>query len=207
MTERVLNNFRGVRALILHAEDPNRDMLARTLHRLGLQVAVAAPEAETPLTPDLATCDVLFFDADQALGAAFAQVPPPDVPYVALIGLEAPSRLARVVRHRCSGYLLKPIRSAGIFTALVMAFNEFTLRRRDSEARETLAERLRGRRFVTKAVLRIMAEQGIDDDEAFRRLRRESMRRRLPVEQLAVEILARASALGGGDPPRKAHGA
>lgn len=207
MTERVLNNFRGLRALILHAEDPNRDTLARTLQRLGLEVALAAPQIQTPLSPELAACDVMFFDADQALGTVFAEVPPPDVPYVALIGLEAPSRLARVVRHRCCGYLLKPVRSAGVFTALFMAFNEFALRRRDSQERDSLAERLRGRRFVTKAILRMMAEQGIDDDEAFRRLRRESMRRRLPVEQLAVEILARAGTQGGGDSPRKAHGA
>ncbi len=203
MTERIQNNFRGARALILHPDDPNRDTLAQTLRRLGLLVAMAAPDAETPVSSDLAACDVLFFDADQALGPAFSEVPPPEVPYIALIGLEAPSRLARVVRHRCCGYLLKPVRSAGVFTALFMGFNEFALRQRDAQERGDLAERLRGRRFVTKAIVRMMAEQGIDDDEAFRRLRGDSMRRRMPIEEIAREILTLGDVEPAAEPARK----
>jgi AmiR/NasT family two-component response regulator len=207
MTERVLNNFRGARALILHADDPNRDTLALTLRRLGLLVATASPEGDPPLTPSLAACDVLFFDADQSLGPAFAEVPAPVAPHIALIGLEAPSRLARVVRHRCCGYLLKPIRPAGVFTALFIGFNEFALRQRDAREREGLADRLRGRRYLTKAILQMVAESGIDDDEAFRRLRRESMSRRVPIERVAQEHLALGEAASSAEPSRKAHGA
>lgn len=196
MSERVLNNFRGARALVLHPADSNRDMLAKTLRRLGLIVAVAAPEPETPLTPDVTACDVLFCDADRPLGATFGDQPVPAVPHIALIGLEAPSRLARVVRQRCCGYLLKPVRSAGVFTALFMAFNEFALRQREASERTELIERVHGRRHVIKAVLHLIAEDGIDDDEAFRRLRRESMRRRVPIEQIAKELIeAEACAL------------
>jgi AmiR/NasT family two-component response regulator len=42
---------------------------------------------------------------------------------------------------------------------------------------------------VTKAVLAIVAKLGVDDEEAYRSLRRESMRRRVPVETVARELL------------------
>lgn len=146
MSERVLNNFRGSRALVLHPDDSNRDMLTKTLRRLGLFVAVAAPEPKTLLTPEFTACDVLFCDADRPLGATFGEQSVPAVPHIALIGMEAPSRLARVVRQRCCGYLLKPVRSAGVFTALFMAFNEFAVRQREASERTDLIERIHGRR-------------------------------------------------------------
>ncbi len=204
--ERVLNNFRGARALVLHAEDANRETLSQTLRRLGLLVAVASPEIEAPLAPELADCDVLFFDADHTPGAPLWENPP-DVPRIALIGLEAPSRLTRVVRQRSCGYLLKPVRSAGVFTALFMGFNEFQLRRREMVERADMAERLRSRRHVTKAILRMMTQEGIDDDEAYRRLRRESMSRRVPIERLAREMIETDPAETGVEAPRKLFGA
>ncbi len=206
MTERVLNNFRGARALVLHAEDPNRDTLARTLRRLGLYVATVAPEPDLPLAPYFEACDVLFFDADQPPPPGAPDAPIPAVPHIALIGIEAPSRLARIVRHRCSGYLLKPVRPAGVFTALFMAFNEFALRQREAGERAALAERLHGRRHVTKAILRLIETEGIDDDEAFRRLRRESMRRRIPIERIAREITEGHDPEGDRDERRTIRG-
>ena len=47
------------------------------------------------------------------------------------------------------------------------------------------------RRFVIKAILQLVEAHGIDDEEAYRRLRRESMRQRVTVEELAVQLVAR----------------
>lgn len=112
-----------------------------------------------------------------------------DAPHVALIGHEVPSRLARVARQRCCGFLLKPVRATGVFSALYLAFNEAAARRRESAERAALVERQRGRRFVVKAILQLCAERCMDDESAFRWLRRESMRRRLPIERVAEEML------------------
>jgi hypothetical protein len=77
--------------------------------------------------------DVAFFDADQDF-----TVPDADIPHIALIGMEAPSRLARVVRHRASSVLMKPVRATGVFTALFLAFNEHALRQREVIERANL---------------------------------------------------------------------
>ena len=55
----------------------------------------------------------------------------------------------------------------------------------------SLEARHQARRLVMKAVLRVMARHGVDDDEAYRRLRKESMRLRITVEDLSSRILAR----------------
>jgi len=185
----IAQNFRGARALVVHADDANRETLAITLRRLGLLVALIEPGGEGPV-PGVEDCDVVFFDADEGLGGVFGEAAPPDAAYVAMIGVEAPGRLARVVRQRCAGYLMKPIRASGVFTALFISMNEFAQRRREARVRAAMADRLAGRRTVSKAVLRIMTDSGVDDDEAYRLLRRESMRRRMTIEALACERLA-----------------
>ena len=47
--------------------------------------------------------------------------------------------------------------------------------------------------LVHKAVLRLMERHGVDDEEAYRLLRKESMRQRVTVEELAVRVLATAA--------------
>jgi AmiR/NasT family two-component response regulator len=193
----VIQNFRGVRALVVHPADANRDVLVATLRRLGLLVATAEPGTDAPRGAD--GFDLVFFDADE--GPAGATLPQPEaVALVALIGSEAPGRLGRVVRQRCAAHLMKPVKASGVFAAVFLAMNEFAARQREAREREALAQRLAGRRLVTKAILAMMAGDGIDDDEAYRRLRRDSMRRRLPIEQIAQERLD-ANAAGIPDAP------
>ena len=191
-----LTSFRGARALVVHPDDGNRETLVRTLHQLGLLVAAVGSDDEATILAALGDCDILFYDADQTPGAVFAGVGA-ELPSVALIGHEVPSRLARVARQRCCAFLLKPLRATGVFSALYLAFSEAAARRQAAAERAALAERQRGRRFVVKAILQLCAERGLDDDTAFRWLRRESMRLRVPIERVAEE-LRRPGARGGG---------
>ena len=55
---------------------------------------------------------------------------------------------------------------------------------------QLLEGRHRSRRFVTRAIVHLMRDRGIDDEEAFRLLRKESMRRRLTIEEYAVQLAA-----------------
>jgi AmiR/NasT family two-component response regulator len=191
VTVRELTSFRGARALVVHADDPNRETLVRTLKQLGLLVAEVASDNEAAILAARDDCDILFYDADQTPASLFGGGAP-DVPHVALIGHEVPSRLARVARQRCCGFLMKPVRPTGVFSALYLAFSEAAARRREAAERAALVERQRGRRFVVKATLLLASERGLDDEAAFRWLRRESMRRRVTIERVAEELVATA---------------
>jgi AmiR/NasT family two-component response regulator len=182
MTPQIRSNFRGARAWVALPEDQNREVLVRTLERLGLSVFERCPDATDFVAGRL---DVAFVDADQDFMMLDA-----DIPHIAVIGMEAPSRLARVVRHRASSVLMKPVRATGIFTALFLAFNEHAIRQREVIERANLSRRAEGRRAVVKAILKIMKDDDVSDDEAYRRMRVASMTRRIPIEEFAAQTVA-----------------
>jgi AmiR/NasT family two-component response regulator len=65
------------------------------------------------------------------------------------------------------------------------------------EQLRSLQARHGARRFVIKAVVGLMRARGVDDDEAHRILRKESMRQRTTVEELAVRLVAAAGPAAG----------
>ena len=183
MTRSIQKNFRGLRALVVMAPDSGRDMLERTLRKLGLEVTVARALPATVGAP--APFDIIFFDADDWGEAAPGDACLADLPLVALIGSEAPSRLARVIQHRAASHILKPVRSSGIFTALLLAMNEHAVRMRHKQEVQALTRRLAGRRVVTRAVMQLVTGCGLSEDDAYEWLRREAMQRRIPMEDMA----------------------
>jgi AmiR/NasT family two-component response regulator len=195
----VIKNFRGLRARVIHAEDASRARLVEMLEKLGLQVTAVAP-GEAEAKEDF---DLVFFDADEGAGQTFGAAAPPDVPCIALVGSEAPSRLTRVVNQRAASHILKPIRSAGVYTAIFLAVNEARQRSRNQREVEVLRQRLSGRRDVSRAVVHLMRLCGIDEDAAYSWLRDEAMRRRLPIEDMARESLGRDPQADDGLPPAR----
>ncbi len=175
-------NFRGLRAAVVQRDDPNRRTLVSVLGKLGLEVATVEPGAAA-----LPEADLVFFDADEGIDGLPAG--DGELPHIALVGNEAPSRLARVVRMRCASHILKPIRGAGVFTAVLIAVNEHEQRQNTERRIEVLEHRMAGRRLVIKAVLHLMALCGIDEDAAYESLRLEAMERRVPIDQIARERL------------------
>jgi response regulator NasT len=184
---RPLQNFRGCHAVIAHPADQNRLVLETTLIKLGLAVAVLDPQGEN--VPG--TIDVAFIDVDES-GGAHLPWGEGEVPLVAMIGHESPSRLQRAFELQPSAFLLKPVRPSGVYTAIFFAINGHARDRQVARTMASLEARHRSRRIVTKAVLLVMQRHGVDDDEAYRQLRKESMRLRITVEDLSSRLLDQA---------------
>jgi AmiR/NasT family two-component response regulator len=115
------------------------------------------------------------------------------VPVIALIGTETPSRLKWLLDLRPASFLIKPLRSAGLYTALVVAFDCAQRRNEQASRIEKLEERIRSRRVVFAAVLRLMRGHALSEEDAFNLIRQTAMRHRTTIEQLSAEIIA----LGG----------
>jgi two-component system, response regulator / RNA-binding antiterminator len=192
VTSRVIKNFRSMRVAVLHAPDRNRQVIVETLTRLGLATTVIDPQTE-PVDAGgiIQSAEIMFFDADSpdcsfALGAGGEM----HIPTVAVLGLETPSRLERTLHLQPSALVHKPVRATGIYTAIFFAANQH---RRHQELRVRLADmeaRHGSRRFVIKAVVALIEQYGIDEEQAYKILRRESMQRRLTVEEYAARLLA-----------------
>ena len=177
MTSRVLQNFKGGRALVVTGRCGWEGTLETTLAKLG--VSSEYPE---------------IVDGDLE-GAVAIEVDPVSrlapVPVIGLVGVEAPSRLKALVNLGATSFLRKPVHGGAVYTSLFMGINQFLLRS-DMYARlQDLELRRRGRRAVIRAVVLLMQQNGLDEEGAYSQLRRESMRVRQNLELYCQEFLSR----------------
>src|SRR5436190_20437024 len=188
-------SVRGRRALMVMRDEREMSMLRRQLGRLGMIVAEHDPAEALP--PNEAV-EVIVVDADSIpIKSDPAAAWKTNAPIIALIGTETPSRLKWLLDLKPASFLVKPLRSAGLYTALVVAF-DCAQRRLDEAAHiEKLEDRIRSRRVVFAAVLQMMRGHGLSEKDAFALIRATAMRYRTTIEQLSAEIIA-----AGGMPNR-----
>lgn len=177
--------FRGLNALIWHGDDHNSQALERHLRRLGLKAVVHAGDSAVT---DLEAHDLLFFDGDRDLPLPSGRQ---SVPRIALVGSEAPSRLEWLLGQEPASLLIKPIRPAGIYAAIAFAFASFDRRTATERDLDRLEAKVRHRRLVVFAVLRLMRSHSCGEQEAFDHLRRTAMAQRTTIEALSAELVAR----------------
>ncbi|MFB2551310.1 ANTAR domain-containing response regulator [Ensifer soli] len=183
--------FTRWRATILAEEDGHTDRLRRQLQRLGMEVQ----HQWRPLAAD-ALPDLVLVDADQGWDELLPwPASAPSRPVVAILGSEAPGRIAFAIRQGAGAILAKPVTTAAIYPALVLAVSIHEERAKAAETIARLEERLRLRPVVFAAVAKLKAERGLDDTQAYAVLRDCAMRRRLPVEQIAAFFIGGSETL------------
>jgi len=181
-------SVRGRRALMMMKDEREISILSRQLDRLGMSV-VACDPAEQP-SPQGAI-DVIVLDADAIPIKSDRPVAlNTGAPIIALIGTETPSRLKWLLDLQPASFLIKPLRSAGLYTALVVAFDHVQRRTEELAQIEKLEERVRSRRVVFGAVLQVMKAHALSEEDAFALIRQTAMRHRTTIEQLSAEIIA-----------------
>lgn len=180
-------NFHGKRALILHRTHPIVDAISRQLAQLGISAQTCWPE----LLPSAAVdADLLFFDADMGHDEQFAwEAGAAPMPAIALIGSEAPGRLAWTISRGADAHLLKPIGSGGVFTAVVMASEAFATRSALRIELNGLTSRLDQREVIAEATACLMLRANLPAETAYAQLRRDAMTARLTIEAMAEQIV------------------
>jgi AmiR/NasT family two-component response regulator len=179
-------NFHGQRATVLHRAGETTERLARQLTLLGFQV-----ETRWKPLPAQHPCDVVLVDADEGWNGLLPWAPhEKPVPLVALLGSEAPGRIAWALDQGADALIAKPVATSAVYPALVMAARRFAETREMAERMAELGERVRLRPLVLAAVQHVMAVRQCSEDDAYRHLRREAMRQRLALEQCAAAVLA-----------------
>jgi AmiR/NasT family two-component response regulator len=188
MTRQSPFSVRGRNALVIMRDEREISIVRRQLNRLGMSVAEADPEQGLD---SKVSADVIVLDADgMPIKSDVAPALKANVPVIALIGTETPSRLKWLLDLRPASFLIKPLRSAGLYTALVVAFDCAQRRSEEAAHIEKLEDRVRARRVVFAAVLHLMRVHGLAEEDAFALIRQTAMRFRTTIEQLSAEIIA-----------------
>jgi AmiR/NasT family two-component response regulator len=196
MTElRLLQNFNGSRAIVVTDRASSMDVLITALERLGV-VADLHDIVASVVAIDLATLqperDIIFIDGDISDSAvlplsAAGRLPP--APVIGVIGVTAPSRLKALMRAGATSFLRKPIHGSAVYPSLFVGVNEYRRHRHLETLLEDQERRRRGRRDVVKAIIRVMADYGIDDDAAYDLLRRRCMKARQTMEDFCRDFV------------------
>jgi len=182
-----IGSFDGRTALILHRPHPVVEAITRQLAQLGVRCAASWPDLPVGAAP---SADLLFYDADMGHDGQFPWSPgEAPMPAIALIGSEAPGRLAWAIRLGADAHLLKPVGSGGVFTALVIASEAFARRSAMRTELANLRSRLEQREAVAEATACLMLQGNLPAEEAYARLRREAMTARLTIEAMAERIV------------------
>lgn len=192
-THRLIQNFRRSQGLLWASADFNADAFGRTLLRLGVSLKRVEHVKGSELDPDR---DIVFLDADQAINPVPLLHPGTNLsaaPVIGIVGVEAPSRLKLLAEAGATAILRKPVQGATVYSALFLGVNNYR-RLRSAEVRLAVGDRKRrARRFLIKAVVALVQGRGLSDDDAYAELRRESMRRRVDLEEFCEALFQQGS--------------
>ncbi|TPP06073.1 ANTAR domain-containing response regulator [Rhizobium glycinendophyticum] len=184
-------NFTGWRAVILAEEDSNVERLRRQLSLLGLSSAMQWLPLGGGDLPDL-----VIVDADRGWDELLPwPAKRPARPVVALLGSEAPGRIAWAISCGAGAIVPKPVTSASVYPALVLAVSSHEQRKEEEARIAHLEERLRLRPVVFAAIERLKVQKSIDEEAAYALLRDNAMRQRMPIERLAALFLGGADVM------------
>ncbi|MBR0873344.1 ANTAR domain-containing protein [Bradyrhizobium tropiciagri] len=177
-------SLRGRKALVAIKDERDASIVKRQFERLGIDIVASELCAVADGHPDVALIDDEFLPlASPAQRAALGQCP-----VIALLGTETPSRLKLVLELDPASFLVKPLRSAGIYAALVVAFEKSERTNELKQQVLKLEQRLRSRRIVLAAVLQVMHARALTEPAAFAFIRRAAMEQRKTIEEISAEI-------------------
>lgn len=131
-----------------------------------------------------------MFDGDNStLFHPTNPLPWPALPKIALTAIETPSRLQWIAEQKIDSYMRKPVRFDGVMTAFTLAlYHAAHINQLEAQLRRQ-EERLRARKFLFSAQLRVMSALRLEEDDAYSLLRRASMAQHMTIENLSCELL------------------
>lgn len=142
------------------------------------------------LAPDIVFMDVKMPHVD-GLTAARDICESRIAPVVMVTAFSQRSYIEEACDAGAMAYLVKPFAKADILPAMQVAVARFAESRALAEEVDDLAEQLHVRKLVERAK-GVLMRQGIDEPEAFRRLQKTAMDKRLSLKQVAEAVLLAA---------------
>lgn len=181
--------------LLVDCEARSREALEKNLTRMGLRWHhLAADEAAPSLTP----CAVLVELETFASPLMMQQVALAGIPVIALTSHEGLSQVQRALELGATAILSKPITQRAIYTTLMMAIGLRQQLRESQQQQQLLRQRLQATPQITRALAALMLAEKIDEQQAWTRLRTESMRSNQSVAKVAERWLQQSALLAQG---------
>ena len=183
-----------MRILIADDEPVIRMGLKTMLEEHGYKVVGEASDGEHAVTlagktsPDLIFMDIKMPGLD-GIGAASTIMTRSPKPIILLTAWSERDLVQRAQEAGVLAYLVKPVREAELIPAIEVAMARFQELRALQQEVGTLKETLETRKLVERAKGILMKREGVDEQEAFLRIQRQSRNTRTPMREIARAIL------------------
>jgi two-component system, response regulator PdtaR len=184
-----------LRIAIADDERDVREYLQEALPRLGHEV-VAVAETGRQLTeqarssrPDLIITDIKMPDMD-GIAMSIEVNKEKQTPVILVSAHHDAELLTRLGADHIMGYLIKPVSEPDLKTAIALAMTRFQHFVALSKEAADLRQALEDRKVIEKAKGVVMKRMRVDEDEAFRRLRKHASDQNLKLVQVGKQILA-----------------
>lgn len=188
-----------MRVLIAEDEALIRMDLREMLEEDGHQVVGEAGDGETAveMARELAP-DIIFMDIEMpvmsGLDAACVLATEQVAPVVMVTAFSQSSYVDRACDAGAMGYLVKPFSKADIMPAMQIAVSRYSESRQLAEEVGDLEERLATRALVDRAK-GVLMTRGMSEPDAFRRLQKMAMDKRMTLKQVAEAVLLAEEAI------------
>src|SRR5881227_1504066 len=181
---------------ILVAEDETiiRLDLVEMLARAGLEVCAEARDGEEAVAlarahaPDLAILDVKMPRLD-GIEAAKRILDERPIPIVMLTAYDQEELVGRAVEAGVFAYLVKPFREQDLMPAIATARARHEELSAVREEADSLADALAARKAIERAKGLLMEKEGLNEQEAFERLRKASQVSGRPLKVIAEAVI------------------
>jgi len=186
--------MQALRVLIADDESIRLLSLRAQLTALGHQVIAEASTGEEAVAlaetrqPDLAILDIKMPRMDGIEAAErITQMRP--IPIILLTAYSETQLVERAAQANISAYLMKPVSEEDLLPAITLALTRFKQFQSLHQEVVDLREALEARRVIEKAKGILMRRLNLTEDEAFRRLQRQSQESNRKLAQVAEAIV------------------
>jgi response regulator NasT len=204
---------KGFRIAVADDEADTRQFYQEWLPEMGHQVVAVAADGRHLVMqcrathPDLIITDIKLPDTD-GLDAAEQVNADREVPVILVSAYKEGDLLARALAGHVMAYLVKPVKPADLQAAIHMAMARFQNFQQVRAEADGLRKALEERKAVEQAKGVVMRRLGLDEVEAYKRLRRLSHHRNEKVVDLSRRLLEADQvfrSLEDIDPPGEDH--
>lgn len=189
---RLYEDLRSVSVGVVYPPGEDRDVVVSQLQRIGCELKVFWPFPSEP-PKDM---EVIFFQVSQELeGNTKWTVTATDATLIALSDYESPTTLKLLINTNAHGVIVRPFRSSGILSTLVLARSEKNFQLRQEKKICKLEGTIKSRRQIEKAIRIVAERRDLSETEAYEHLRRQATKLRISVAEVAIMLIEATEAM------------
>ncbi len=177
---------RQPKVLILSPQDNDGLTVLNQLRRIGCDVEMQWPPPEE-ISPDI---DLIFLtivpDVREIRYEWLSENAPP---IISISSFENPALMDEALRIGVMGMLTAPVRATGLLSAMVMALWHKRAYDKQTARIARLERKFVNFRIVEEGKAVLMKMQNMSDDDAYARLRSEAQSQRIPIEEVARNLI------------------